>query len=62
MKYIKIQGTDLCVSNIIMGCMRINSLSKQEASTLIHTALDQGVNLFDHADIYGGGECETLFA
>lgn len=62
MKYIQIQGTDLRVSNIIMGCMRINSLDKQEAAALINTALDQGINLFDHADIYGGGECESLFA
>ena len=26
-----------------------------------HTALEKGSNLFDHADIYGGGECETRF-
>lgn len=62
MKYIQIEGTDLRVSNIIMGCMRINSLTKQEADALIGAALDQGINLFDHADIYGDGECETRFA
>lgn len=62
MKMLQIEGTDLRVSNIIMGCMRINALSKKEAGTLIHTALEQGINLFDHADIYGGGECESLFA
>lgn len=28
----------------------------------IRTAMDGGVNLFDHADIYGGGSCEELFA
>ena len=44
-----------------MGCMRINSLSKTELEVLVRTAMDQGINLFDHADIYGGGECETLF-
>ena len=62
MKYIQIEGTDLRVSNIIMGCMRINDLSVKETETLIRTALDQGVNLFDHADIYGGGACEEQFA
>lgn len=62
MKMLQIEGTDLRVSNIIMGCMRINALGKKEAGTLIHTALEQGINLFDHADIYGGGECESLFA
>jgi predicted oxidoreductase len=27
----------------------------------IHAAVDAGYTLFDHADIYGGGDCETLF-
>jgi predicted oxidoreductase len=45
-----------------MGCMRLNSLSIPEAGRLIQTALDSGINFFDHADIYGGGECETIFA
>lgn len=62
MKYIQIEGTDLRVSNIIMGCMRISDLSVKETETLIRTALEQGVNLFDHADIYGGGACEEQFA
>ena len=62
MKYIQIAGTDLKVSNIVMGCMRLNSLSKPEAERLIRTALEEGINLFDHADIYGGGSCEELFA
>jgi predicted oxidoreductase len=29
---------------------------------LLHKALDEGVNFFDHADIYGDGLCETRFA
>lgn len=62
MRTFQIEGTDLRVSNIILGCMRINSLSEQELDTLVRAALEQGVNLFDHADIYGGGSCEELFA
>ncbi len=62
MKYLHIAGTDLAVSNIVMGCMRLSSLSKTEAEKLIRTAMEEGVNLFDHADIYGGGSCEELFA
>ena len=42
--------------------MRINSLSKSEASTLINTAIEEGINFFDHADIYGGGKSEEVFA
>ena len=26
------------------------------------TAIAAGINMFDHADIYGGGECEELFS
>lgn len=62
MRYIKIKGTQLEVSNIIMGCMRLNSLSLNEAQRHIETAIAAGINMFDHADIYGGGECEELFA
>ena len=62
MKYIKPTGSDLNVSNIIMGCMRITGLSEKELNVFVHSALEEGVNFFDHADIYGGGECESHFA
>ncbi|GHV59299.1 aldo/keto reductase [Bacteroidia bacterium] len=62
MKNIRIANTSLTSSNIIMGCMRIHSLSLSEIDKLVKTALDQGVNFFDHADIYGNGTCETLFS
>ena len=61
MKYYSIPETDLRVSSIIMGCMRIGSLTGKELENLIRTYLDKGVNFFDHADIYGGGECEKAF-
>ena len=50
------------VSQILLGCMRMSGLSKTEAARLVHTALDEGINFFDHADIYGGGGSEELFA
>lgn len=62
MKYLQIPGSDLKVSNIVMGCMRINGLDAPAREKLIRTAMEAGVNMFDHADIYGGGECEELFA
>jgi predicted oxidoreductase len=62
MKYMKIANSDMNVSEISLGCMRISSLANQEIATLIHTALDQGINFFDHADIYGGGKSEAKFA
>ena len=42
--------------------MRINSLDKSGAEYFVQTALEEGANFFDHADIYGGGECEEIFA
>jgi predicted oxidoreductase len=42
--------------------MRINKLSKPDAERFVQTALDEGANFFDHADIYGGGACEEIFA
>ena len=62
MKYIKVPDTDMNASEISLGCMRISGLTNQQISTLIHTALDEGINFFDHADIYRGGKSEEKFA
>src|SRR5689334_18663912 len=62
MKNIHIADTDLDVSEISLGCMRISGLTNQEISKLIHTSLDEGVNFFDHADVYGGGQSEAKFS
>jgi predicted oxidoreductase len=42
--------------------MRINKIEKAEASRFVKTALDLGACFFDHADIYGGSSCESIFA
>lgn len=62
MQKLKLGTSDLQVSNIGLGCMRMGELSTQEASKIIHNALDQGVNFFDHADIYAEGKSEEIFA
>lgn len=62
MKYISIGKNGLVVPQIGMGCMRIAKLDKNYAKKHIQNALDNGVNFFEHADIYGGGECESFFA
>jgi len=61
MNYIDIGGSGLKGSEIGIGCMRINGLSQQELDKYVHGAVELGVNFFDHADIYGGGNCETMF-
>ena len=62
MKKIKLGRSDLEVGEISLGCMRINKLSKMDAAEVIENAMDCGVDLFDHADIYGGGDSEEVFA
>ena len=62
MKKRYIANGEISASEIALGCMRINSLSRSDASALINTALDEGINFFDHADIYGGGKSEEVFA
>ncbi|MDM5330121.1 aldo/keto reductase family oxidoreductase [Neobacillus sp. CF12] len=62
MRTIKLGSSTLEVPVVAVGCMRINSLEKSEAETFVQSALEQGANFFDHADIYGGGACEEIFA
>lgn len=61
MKKINLGNSGVEVSAISMGCMRINGLSPEALDSHIHAAVEMGINHFDHADIYGGGECETVF-
>jgi len=55
--------TTLEASRVILGLMRITDLDAEEIRTLVGTARDSGINVFDHADIYGGAPhvCEQLF-
>ncbi|MGG1638593.1 aldo/keto reductase [Paenibacillus sp. NRS-1760] len=62
MRTMKLGSSTLEVPVIAVGCMRINSLDKTGAERFVQTALDKGANFFDHADIYGGGTCEEIFA
>ncbi|MCM1282552.1 MAG: aldo/keto reductase [Muribaculaceae bacterium] len=61
MDYIQIANTDLKVSRLALGMMRIAEKNEEEVEILIREALAQGINFFDHADIYGKGECERIF-
>ncbi len=61
MKYIEFGSTGKQVSAVGVGCMRIARSSAEAVDTLVKTALDCGINFFDHADIYGGGRSESLF-
>ena len=62
MRTIQLGQSGLSVPTIAVGCMRINGLSKPEAETFVRTAVEEGATFFDHADVYGGGICEEIFA
>ena len=49
------------VSVIGIGCMRMDDLQAAKVDAVVDAALECGINFFDHADIYGDGECETRF-
>lgn len=61
MQYRLLGKSDLEVPRIAVGCMRIHQKSDGEIASLLDTALSLGANFFDHADIYGAGECERRF-
>jgi predicted oxidoreductase len=61
MKKVNFGGTGLQVPAIVAGCMRLDRLDVTEAANYIENAVAHDVNFFDHADIYGGGNCEELF-
>lgn len=62
MKQIPLGGSGWKVPAIVVGCMRLGELDTPALGRFIHTALENGANYFDHADIYGGGACENISA
>ena len=61
MKTINVVNGPQKVSSIILGCMRMPALKVEDAAEMIRTAAEEGINFFDHATCYGGGEAETRF-
>ena len=56
----------LCIGNmgasaISLGCMRMANLDDKRVDAIMDCALENGINYFDHADIYGRGNSEQLF-
>ena len=61
MRKIELGKSGLMVPTVAIGCMRISNMNEKEASAFLDTAIDNGANYFDHADIYGGGQSEVVF-
>ncbi len=62
MRTINIGKEEILASEIALGCMRMAELSVGEAAGAIHAAMESGIDFFDHADIYGNGKSEEIFA
>ena len=62
MRKINIGKGELLASEISLGCMRMARLTEKEANIMINTALEAGIDFFDHADKYGDGKSEEIFA
>jgi len=57
MKYNPLGKSKIKVSEIAFGCMSLGN-DHHENKELLHQAVDQGINFFDTADLYGKGENE----
>lgn len=53
MKTFTFPRTEITASNVVLGLMRISPLDDEQIRTLVRTARDEGITMFDHADIYG---------
>ena len=60
MKFIEIGG-QISASAVSLGCMRMSGLEEKRVDEILDCAAENGINFFDHADIYGGGDSERLF-
>lgn len=64
MRYVTLGNSELRSSVLAYGCMRLagdGADARDRAFAALDAALAAGIDHFDHADIYGGGACETLF-
>lgn len=62
MKKTMLGKTGLEIPVIAVGCMRISEMETVRLTEHIRFCIEHGLNFFDHADIYGGGQCESRFA
>lgn len=68
MRYSRLGGSGLVVSKLAFGTMTLGNtwagplaaIDAAGADTLVGSALEAGINFFDTADVYHGGESETL--
>ncbi len=62
MKKVSFGGGLMQSPAVALGCMRMAGKTRKEAAEVVATAMECGINFFDHADIYGKGKSEQVFA
>jgi aryl-alcohol dehydrogenase-like predicted oxidoreductase len=67
MKYRRLGGTDIAVSEVGFGVWTVSTgwwgaVNDERSARLLHQAYERGINYFDTADTYGSGKGETLLA
>ena len=61
MEYRRLGRSGLKISSLVLGTLNFgNPTPKEEAIQIIDRAIDAGINLFDCADVYAGGESERI--
>lgn len=61
LKTINLGHSNIQTSSVALGIMRMDALDVAQATKVIDTAADLGINYVDSADIYGGGQSSTIF-
>lgn len=69
LKTCKVPLTDIVVSSIAYGCadlgtwdaVPLSNTSVDNAEKIVHSALENGITLFDHSDVYAFGKSEDAF-
>ncbi len=66
MQGLNLGKSDVLSSRLVYGCMRMagdgTQESREKGKAAVRAALEEGYTHFDHADIYGDGQCEALFS
>jgi aryl-alcohol dehydrogenase-like predicted oxidoreductase len=56
-----VPGTDLSISRLVMGTMTFGSqVGSEDAKTMVDLSIGEGINMFDTAANYNGGESERI--
>ena len=61
MKYGKIPGVEKPVSRLVQGIIMLADLGEERSFRLLDAVFEAGINSFDSAHVYGGGQCDRIF-